>query len=91
MGITRQYFIISGTVQGVGYRFSALQKAAELGVTGWVKNLPSGQVEILAEADADTLTIFKSWVELGPAYANVTQVDVNSLNATNEFRTFTIR
>lgn len=91
MNLTRQHFIVSGTVQGVGYRYSALQKAEELGVTGWVKNLSSGQVEILAEADADTLTQFKSWLELGPAYANVTQVDVNSLNASNEFRTFTIR
>jgi len=91
MGITRQYFIISGTVQGVGFRFFSLKKAEELDVKGWVKNLPSGQVEILAEAEANTLTIFKSWIELGPVHANVTQVDVNSLNATNEFKTFTIR
>lgn len=91
MGVIRQHFIISGTVQGVGYRYSSQQQAEQLGITGWVRNLPSQQVEIIAEANADTLEQFKKWLEQGPTYAKVTKVDVENSEATGEFSTFLIR
>jgi acylphosphatase len=50
----------SGRVQGVGFRFTAQDIARGLGVCGWVKNLPDGRVEILAEAEEDVLADFLS-------------------------------
>jgi len=90
MGIIRQHFIISGTVQGVGFRYHSQQQALKLGITGWVKNLASGQVEITAEADTDTLGEFKQWLEIGPAYAQVIDIRVETSSATAEFSTFSI-
>lgn len=91
MGIIRQHFIISGTVQGVGYRYNSQQHALKLGIKGWVRNLNSGQVEIIAEGNADTLSKLEQWLGIGPSYAQVTQVDVEHQPATAEFSTFSIR
>jgi acylphosphatase len=90
MGIVRQHFLISGKVQGVGFRYHSQQQALTLGITGWVKNLASGQVEIIAEADTDTLGEFKRRLEKGPSYAQVTDIRVKTVSATAEFLTFTI-
>lgn len=53
----------SGRVQGVGFRFTARQLAAELGIAGWVKNLSDGRVEVVAEADEAVLKDFLSRLE----------------------------
>jgi acylphosphatase len=90
MGIIRQHFLISGTVQGVDFRYYSQQQALKLGITGWVKNLASGQVEIIAEADTDTLDEFKQWLEIGPTYAQVTDIRVENDAATAAFSTVQI-
>ncbi|MEP0885876.1 acylphosphatase [Trichocoleus sp. ST-U3] len=48
-GQIRAHVIVSGTVQGVGFRFSTLDEAIQLGVSGWVQNLPDGRVEAVFE------------------------------------------
>ena len=48
---TRAHILYSGRVQGVGFRYTAKDFASDLGVSGWVKNLPDGRVEILAEGE----------------------------------------
>jgi len=53
----------SGRVQGVGFRFTAMDIARELDVSGWVKNLSDGRVEVVAEAEEDVLLDFLSRLE----------------------------
>ena len=55
MEMTRAHVFFSGTVQGVGFRYTCRSYAAELGLTGWVKNLPDGRVELWAEGSKDTI------------------------------------
>ena len=49
------HILFKGQVQGVGFRFTTQQAARELGLTGWVKNLPDGSVEVIAEGDTTTV------------------------------------
>ncbi|HVO32172.1 MAG TPA: acylphosphatase [bacterium] len=72
----RVRLVISGRVQGVGYRANAARKAEALGLTGWVKNLPDGRVETLAEGAEDIVNEFIAWCRRGPTAARVTTVDV---------------
>ncbi|WP_027328440.1 acylphosphatase [Marinimicrobium agarilyticum] len=71
-----RHFVISGVVQGVSYRANAQQKAQALGLAGWVRNLPDGRVEALAQGDIDALDAFEGWLWEGPKHASVTQVDI---------------
>ena len=66
--------LISGKVQGVGFRFFSVRKARRLGIKGWVKNLPSGDVEVWAEGSDDALSQFFAWLHKGPLFARVNSV-----------------
>ncbi len=63
----RYHMLVSGLVQGVGFRYFVWQNALRLHLTGWVKNLDSGDVELEAEGSADKLDAFIKQVEKGPA------------------------
>lgn len=65
---------ISGKVQGVFFRQHTLEKAHELKLTGWVKNLPTGEVEIFACGERDPLMLLTEWLWEGPARAEVSNV-----------------
>jgi len=91
MGIRRYHLIISGKVQGVGYRMSALEAAQSLNLSGWVSNLSDGRVEVIAESEQEKLEQFVTWAKQGPVYANVTEVKLEELAATGEFIGFNIR
>jgi acylphosphatase len=66
---------VQGRVQGVGFRYSALQEARRLGITGWVRNDTNGDVEVWAEGPPEKLTVFLQWLHRGPSYAHVEAVD----------------
>jgi acylphosphatase len=83
--------IISGKVQGVGYRYSAQQAADEYQLTGWVQNKINGDVEIIAEGEQHQLDQFISWTKQGPKFADVKQVVINKLTANNTFTQFRVR
>lgn len=70
---------VIGLVQGVFYRQSAKEKALELGLSGIVKNLPDGNVHILATGTANQLDELVHWCKQGPTHAKVTDVHVESL------------
>ena len=69
-------FLISGRVQGVGFRYFAQETAAREGISGWVKNLPDRSVEALAEGDADALERFERALRHGPPGARIDHVEV---------------
>jgi acylphosphatase len=66
---------ISGRVQGVGFRYSTLSKAKSIGLTGYVRNMPDGSVEVVAEGDAGKCTIFLEWLKQGPSGSIVRNVE----------------
>jgi len=64
-------FIVTGRVQGVYFRQSTADQARQLGLSGWVRNLPDGRVEGLASGPDPALSALKTWLERGPARARV--------------------
>jgi acylphosphatase len=81
---------IYGKVQGVGFRYSALQKANEIGVRGFVKNRPDGSVYMEVEAEPELLDKFILWCRQGPSWSIVDDIKVADISFTN-FRNFTIK
>ena len=68
--------LITGQVQGVGYRYSRVMAAGRLGVTGWVRNRRNGSVEAMVAGDADAVAAMIEWARHGPAGAEVAHVAV---------------
>lgn len=84
--------IVHGRVQGVNFRWHTRQHAAHLGLTGWVRNLPSGNcVEVLAEGDANQLANLVHFLHSGPPAAVVDTLQVSWEEPTGEFENFGIR
>ena len=83
-------FIISGTVQGVGYRFFTQRAAARHQVLGYVRNLKDGRVEALAEGDAKAVEDFKHELLTGPTYSNVEDIEETVLEPGNLYSSFRI-
>jgi acylphosphatase len=81
---------VTGKVQGVFYRQSAKEKALELGLTGTVKNLPNGNVQIMASGTAQQLNALVAWCKQGPPRAVVEQVQVEKM-APHAFFGFTVQ
>jgi acylphosphatase len=75
--ITGRRYVVSGRVQGVGFRFFARDAAAREGINGWVRNLPDGSVEIEAHGDYEALIRFERAIRRGPAGARVEDVLVD--------------
>jgi acylphosphatase len=72
----RWRLIVSGRVQGVGYRQALCQRAQALGLGGWVRNRSDGRVELEAEGCSHDLEQLRIWCESGPAGAQVSSVSV---------------
>ncbi|WP_284452173.1 acylphosphatase [Methylophaga thalassica] len=91
MGIKQKHCLISGRVQGVSYRYSAQQQAHKLGVTGWVRNLADGQVELLIQGETQQLEDMLNWANQGPRFAEVNSIEVTEQSADLTFIDFEIR
>lgn len=91
MSEKRWQLLISGRVQGVSYRAFTEQKAVELGLTGVVRNLPDGRVEIVAEGSETQLKALEHWCHGGPENADVTDIARTENTATGEFTDFRIQ
>ncbi|MEO0593314.1 MAG: acylphosphatase [Myxococcota bacterium] len=89
--LERVSIFITGRVQGVFFRASALERAQSLNLLGWVRNLPDGAVEVVAEGPRYALEQFVEWCNQGPPAAEVDDVRARFSSALNEFRTFSIQ
>ena len=91
MEMVRVSVHIEGLVQGVFYRYSTQQKAQELGVNGWVRNVRDGSVECLLEGERDTVEALIRWCHQGPPGARVQKVVTSWEEYTGDVRGFSIR
>ncbi|HLN99232.1 MAG TPA: acylphosphatase [Pyrinomonadaceae bacterium] len=89
MAVARK-FLITGDVQGVGYRFFAQRAAARHQVRGHVKNCADGSVEVVAEGSATAVEEFKRDLVTGPQWSRVAQVEEISLEPTGLYASFRI-
>ena len=78
--MSRKHIIVSGDVQGVGFRYYTVRTAQRFDVTGWVRNCPDGTVEIEAQGSERSLEPFVEAVRQGPAYSQVATVDVEPVS-----------
>lgn len=89
--ILAKHYVIRGRVQGVGYRYFALEAAERWGIRGYVRNLPGGEVEVHAEAEENTLRAFKQELQDGPRLARVSEVIESDIPVTQRYSSFLIR
>ncbi len=86
------HLIVSGKVQGVWFRWDTQQWATKFGITGWVKNMLNGSVEIMATSDdSKMLSKFIEQVEIGSPASLVDHVEINWLGDVMEFDSFIIK
>lgn len=88
---TRVHMIVSGRVQGVFFRQNTLNKAKELGVFGWVKNLPDGRLEAVFEGEKKKVAKIVNWAEKGPVSAKVSDIKVKWQEYKGEFKGFKLK
>lgn len=89
--LRRVHLYVSGRVQGVWFRQSTVNRGCELGLTGWVRNMPDGRVEVVAEGAPSGVDSLIAFCHEGPPLARVEAVEVLDEDPTGEFRTFEAR
>lgn len=88
-GVTSKLCWVSGRVQGVYYRGTAVTRARQLGIAGYVRNLPDGRVEVLAQGADAAVEAFIQWLWMGSVAAKVTAVEVRDAQALQPREGFT--
>jgi acylphosphatase len=86
----RARIVVTGIVQGVAFRQSTVERARELGLTGWVRNLPDGRVEALAEGPRARVESLAAWCWSGPPAARVSRVEVTWSEARGDIQGFRV-
>ena len=83
-------FIVSGRVQGVGFRWFVMRQAKSLDITGWVRNLPDGSVEAWAEGREENLDSLEDLLKKGPSGSLVKNVQTRSVTGSGRYHDFDI-
>lgn len=83
--------LISGYVQGVCFRYYTVQKANDLGLKGFVRNLANGRVEVVAQGNKAALLQLLEWLQKGPSGASVERVESEWLEAGKKFEDFSLK
>ncbi len=81
---------VAGRVQGVFFRAATRDKAESLGLTGWVRNLSNGDVELVAEGAPGSVAQLLAWCHSGPPLARVDACHIRYQNPTGEFERFSV-
>lgn len=82
--------LVSGRVQGVGFRWHTWQEATRLGLVGEVRNLADGRVEVLAQGPRARVEALLAWLGRGPRWAAVTGLEVSEVHGSLRRRDFTV-
>jgi len=85
------HVLVSGIVQGVFFRANTAEKAKELSLLGWVKNLPDGRVEAVFEGEKEKIEEIIDWLKSHPGMSKVEKVEVDWQEAKGDFENFEIR
>jgi len=80
MAVTSRRWLVSGRVQGVGFRAFCIRAANALGVKGWVQNLTDGRVEVVATGRPDELTRLADALRQGPSFARVDHIEESTVD-----------
>ncbi|HCC36435.1 MAG TPA: acylphosphatase [Treponema sp.] len=83
--------LVSGRVQGVGFRWTCCDQARHLELRGWVRNLPDGDVEVIAEGGGEKLEALLQWLRRGPPGSWVESVRHEEISYSGKYQTFKIR
>jgi acylphosphatase len=84
------YCVVSGLVQGVWYRASTQEQAKKLNLTGWVRNLPDGRVEVMACGEKDKVLEMQEWRKEGPPRAKVSDVTYEEVDWKDDLHEFQV-
>jgi acylphosphatase len=87
----RVSIVAGGIVQGVCFRYYAQRKAEELGLTGWVRNIPDGRIEAVVEGEDGAVDHMVKWFRRGPPGAHVSEFAVRAQPYRGEFDDFRVR
>ena len=87
---SRIHIFVSGKVQGVFFRENTRKKAAEFGLSGFVRNLPNGKVEAVFEGDKEKIEKIIQWIKKGPETAQIENIEIDWQNYQEEFINFEI-
>jgi acylphosphatase len=89
--LSRVRIVVTGVVQGVGYRYFAMQLARDYGLAGWVRNREDGSVEVEAEGEEIILRSYMKDLRIGPRHADVTAIEVDALPPGQPYKGFHVR
>src|SRR5262249_57105199 len=89
--VQAKHYLIGGRVHGVGYRWFTQRAAERVGICGYARNLPGGEVEVRAQAEESVLYEFKQELLSGPHGARVREIVKQDLPVTNDYSSFFIR
>ena len=90
MSISARQYTITGYVQGVGYRWHTMRHARSLGLTGWVRNLGDGSVEVWAEGPDEGLKALEALLKDGPLGSRVREVKTTPAAMTGHYTSFDV-
>jgi len=83
-------FVVQGTVQGIFFRQFVREHADDLKLRGFVRNLESGEVEVIAEGEAESLSRLNGFLKKGPEHAQIRNVKVEERKWSGDFKNFKI-